>query len=81
VNPVAGAIVSTSLDNRTATTDAAGHFDLVTAAGQHECEPYTLTITASGHPRYSKTWRQGGKNMGQTFVLAKGDPAPPPCEP
>jgi hypothetical protein len=74
INPVVGAIVSTSLDSRTATTDANGRFDLVSTAPHKKCAPYLVTITAAGHPTYSVQWTTGGKQTGQTFVLSTGDP-------
>jgi hypothetical protein len=54
-NAVAGAVVSTSLDPKTATTDGGGNFDLITATLESDmkCRTYTLTITAAGLPTYS----------------------------
>jgi hypothetical protein len=60
--PVAGAVVSTSIDATTATTDAAGRFLLTTNTLKKNfggCQPYTLTITAAGHPTYSVTGPHG----------------------
>ena len=55
MNPVSGAVVSTTLDSNTATTDTAGNFDLETTVPWSEiesCPTYTLTIAAAGHPTY-----------------------------
>jgi len=46
-SPVGAAVVSTSIDATTTTTDASGHFLLTTAVNQKDfdgCRPYTLTI-------------------------------------
>ncbi len=56
LEPLAGAIVSTTLDSATATTDGAGNFDLTTTLSRSridECLTYTITITAAGHPTYT----------------------------
>jgi hypothetical protein len=55
LQPVSGAIVSTSLDSVTATTDGAGNFDLVTTLLEKDahCKTYTLTISAAAQPTYS----------------------------
>lgn len=61
-NPVAAAVVSTSIDSATATTDAAGRFLLVTNMSKERfrgCQSYTLTITAAGHPTYNVTGPHG----------------------
>jgi hypothetical protein len=71
---VAGAVVATSLDAVTAASDASGHFDLVTTTRQG-CVPYTVTVTAAGHPTYSRTWTSLGRNRGIAFILANGDPS------
>jgi hypothetical protein len=78
--PVAGAVVSTSLDAATATTDASGHFDLKTLTPRNTltaCQRYTLTITAAGHPTYSVTgaWGNGTSTNG---VWALSPPVPSP---
>ena len=54
-NAVSGAVVSTSLDSKTATTDGNGNFELITTKkeSESECIAYTLTITAAGLPTYS----------------------------
>lgn len=56
LEPLTGAVVSTTLDGATTTTDTAGNFDLRTTLPLSqitECRTYTLTITASGHPAFS----------------------------
>jgi hypothetical protein len=77
--PVSGAVVGTSLNQSTATTDAAGHFDL--KAGlvvQGGCTPYTITITAAGMGTWSGTGAWGtGHVSGQTFYMADGGPKGP----
>ena len=55
-NAVVGAVVSTTLDSTTATTDSSGNFTLVTTKKESDMkcdQPYTLTITAAGLPTYS----------------------------
>lgn len=77
VDPVAGAVVSTSLDSATATTDASGRFRLVTKTGpakDYGCKPYTLTITAPGHPTYTMTGSWGSAGKDTTFCLSAGWP-------
>lgn len=88
--PVAGAVVSTSIDATTTTTDAAGRFLLTTNTLKKNwdgCRPYTLTITAAGHPTYSVTGSHGtgtgsgsGSGSGdqlykQLFALSPPTPA------
>jgi hypothetical protein len=54
--PVGGAVVSTSLDATTATTNSSGSLRLVTTtlrANVSDCMRRTVTITAAGHPTYS----------------------------
>jgi hypothetical protein len=53
--PVGGAVVSTTLDSVTATTDGAGNFDLTSTIPENvdECRTFTITITAGGHPTLS----------------------------
>ena len=78
MDPVNGAVVSTSLDSATATTDASGRFSLVTQtapAKDYGCKPYTLTIRASGYPTYSVTGTWGSHGKNQTFTMATSEPA------
>jgi hypothetical protein len=52
--PVAGAVVSTSMDSATAVTGGDGRFHLVTQTRRPApCHRYTLTITAGGWPTWS----------------------------
>lgn len=76
VEPVSGAVVSTSLDSTTAATDASGAFDLKTNApgSKGGCNVYTLTVTASGHRTYSTAASWGTHPTGQNIVLADGSP-------
>jgi len=53
--PVTGAVVSSSLDSTTAVTDGNGRFHLITQTRLKGCEPFTLTITASGWPTWVGT--------------------------
>lgn len=66
-DPVAGAVLSTSLDSATATTDASGRYTLVTNTKQDGCAPFTVTIRAAGRPTYigHGTWPP----TGQIFAL------------
>lgn len=84
MQPVAGAVVSTTLDSATATTDGAGNFDLTTTlprARIDECLTYTITITAAGHPTYTVNTRgfSGNQNEGsqhrQNFILSPPTPS------
>jgi hypothetical protein len=66
--PIAGAVVSTSLDAQTATTDAAGHFFLQTSTlANYSTTPYTITISKTGYPTFSQLWNWGDHPTGQTF--------------
>jgi hypothetical protein len=76
INPVAGAVVSTSLDSRTATTDASGTFDLQTntaVSSNTSSECYTITITAPGLPTYSQ-FAEWGHPSNQIFTLSPPSP-------
>ena len=57
--PVGGAVVSTTLDSVTATTDGSGSFNLVTTIPEKDgdCRTFTITITATGHPIYTVNTR------------------------
>jgi hypothetical protein len=48
VGPVSGAVVSTSVDSTTATTDATGHFRLMTINPVFSDEFYVVTVRANG---------------------------------
>ena len=68
--PIPGAMVSTSLDSETATTDEGGRFCLVTKTFPHFCcTPYTITISASGFETFSGTGIWGDHPTGQEFFL------------
>lgn len=77
VNPVAGAVVSTSLDAHTATTDAAGGFVLqtgTTATTSTQC--FTITITSQGLPTYSLHGLWGPQATTNTiFVMSPPSPS------
>jgi hypothetical protein len=78
INPVSGAVVSTSLDSRTATTDASGTFDLQTStavSSNQSSQCYTLTITAPGLPTYSLFGLWGGSPSNQVFILSPPVPS------
>ncbi|TWJ13875.1 carboxypeptidase-like regulatory domain-containing protein [Geobacter argillaceus] len=67
---VAGAVVGTSLDTVTTTTDANGHFFLQTnTAANYSSTPYTITITKTGYTTFSQPWNWGDHPMGQLFKL------------
>jgi hypothetical protein len=76
-DPVAGAVVSTSLDGTTATTGGDGRFSLTTGVRGDGCVPYTVTIRAAGHPTYSvtATWAHG---FGPPFTFTLSPPGPNP---
>lgn len=75
LSPVAGALISTSLDGATTTTDVSGDFELHTnqPAGGFGCRPFTLTVTAAGYPTYSRFGPWGGGTpwkMGLTWDIS-----------
>jgi hypothetical protein len=77
--PIAGAVVSTSLDSTTATTGADGRFNLVTQTRGNHCQVYTVTVTASGWPTYSGTGTFGsnsGSGSGLEFCFTPPRPMP-----
>ncbi len=64
--PIAGAVVSTSLDGRTTTTDSSGQFFLQTMTlANYSNTPYQVTITKSGFQNYSQnhTWGDQPRNL------------------
>lgn len=75
--PIGGAIVSTSLDSVTTTTDGSGAFDLKTNAPESKggCNVYTLTVTAAGHPTYSMAAAWGTHPVNQDIVLSPPSPS------
>lgn len=82
LEPVSGAVVSTTLDTATAATDGAGNFDLTTTLPRSridECLIYTITITAAGHPTYTVNTRgfsgnQQGNEHRQIFAMSPPTP-------
>jgi hypothetical protein len=83
LEPAAGAVVSTTLDSATASTDGAGNFDLTTALPRSrvgECLTYTITITAAGLPTYTVNTRgfsgneQEGSQHRQLFSISPPSP-------
>lgn len=70
--PIAGAVVSTSLDSQTATTDANGHFFLQTKTpANYSITKYTITVTKTGYATFSQLWTWGDHPVGQTFNFDK----------
>lgn len=73
MNPIPGAVVSTSLDSQTAVTDANGCFFLQTnTPATYSNTPYTITIIAPGYPTFSQTWVWGDHPVNQVFYLNTG---------
>jgi hypothetical protein len=82
IDPVAGAVVSTTLDSRTATTDASGTFDLQTStavSSNQSSQCYTITITAPGLPTFSVHGLWGGEPSNQVFILSPPSNGPMAC--
>lgn len=79
--PVAGAVISTSLDSVTATTDASGRFSLQTGTPYTSCQAFTVTIRAAGLPTYSDlgTWPPAPTN--QVFSLIPAMPSAEDTDP
>ena len=77
-DPIAGATVSTSLDSRTAVTDARGLFDLRTGVSTTAC--FTITVSAPGLPTYSERRRFGSDAIvAYTLGSIPQFPIPSPC--
>ena len=77
-DPVAGAVVSTSLNSKTVTTGANGSFDLQTGATATSC--YTLTISAPGLPSYVVQRKSGSTDLvAYTLGSSPQYPIPNPC--
>src|SRR5262245_36722563 len=53
-NPVAGAVVSTTLDSSTATSDGSGNFVLKTRTRPTRQQAFALKISAAGYPTYDR---------------------------
>ena len=68
--PIAGAVIGTSIDGQTATTDGSGSFRLETVAtGDWCCTPYTITVTASGFVTFSQSDVWGQHPLGHEYSL------------
>ena len=77
-DPVAGAVVSTSLSSQTATTDGNGFFELHTGSSSSSC--YTLTIARAGLPTFSASRKFGsGDIVRYTLASTPQFPIMPPC--
>ena len=79
--PVPGATVSTSLDEQTATSDAAGAFSLVTVTQKPVagCFEYTVSVTAPGRPTVSVTGDWGEKVVNAMLVVSQTPQMVPHC--
>lgn len=68
--PIVGAVISTSLDTQTATTDAAGNFKLSSKSPvSGGSAVYTVNIKANGYQPFSKSFAWGDHPAGQKFYL------------
>ena len=68
--PVAGAVVGTDLDGRTAVTDAAGRFFLETdTPANYAATPYTITVTSGSQAKSFGPGVWGDQPRGQQFDL------------
>lgn len=68
--PIQSAVISTSLDSQTTTSDQNGYFELETQTeANYSSTPYTITITASGYTTYSVYHTWGDHPSSQTFYL------------
>lgn len=67
-SPISGAVVSTSLDSRTTTTDGSGHFRLETATGGN-VQVYRVTVTTAGCQTYNNESGWGAHPTGLTLQL------------
>jgi hypothetical protein len=63
VNPEVGAVISTSLDSATTTSDSSGNFVLRTNT-ETVRQAFTLRITAAGYPTYDRVgcWQSGASH-------------------
>jgi hypothetical protein len=73
VDPVAGAVISTSLDSATATSDGSGNFVLRTTRGSGG-QAFQLRISAAGYPTYDRSGCWGGPNYKIALVWNDADP-------
>lgn len=72
--PIEGAVVGTSIDGQTATTDAAGRFFLETeATGDFGSTEYTITVTAAGFETLNESNLWGQNPTGLEFFLVPVD--------
>ncbi len=71
-DPISGAVVSTSLDAATATTNSQGKFVLQTTSLEETYgdTQYTITVTATGYTTSSSAWFWGSYPYNQEFWLA-----------
>ena len=68
---IQGAVVATSLDNQTATTDASGYFFLQTVTpANYSSTPYEIRITKSGFQTFRQTNVWGDQPRNQQFFLS-----------
>jgi hypothetical protein len=77
VGPVAGAIVTTSVDATTALTDANGHFQMRTVSPVFSDEFYTVSVRASDVTVTDRTMLKNGVNNlppRVSFVLSPPQP-------
>ena len=79
-NRVAGAIVSTSLDDETTTTEVDGSFELVTTADADEwaCEEYTISVEADGFQMWDLDAKWPKSPIILVITLAPPTPDAPP---
>ena len=78
--PVPGAVISTSLDSKTTTTNANGAFELQTDTASSVGNCFTLTISATGFPTYSTGgWKGNSAKTAVTFTLAPPQPPMAGC--
>lgn len=67
---ISGAVVSTSLDSMTATTDALGAFSLQTSTeANYSSTPYIINISAEGYETFSSEGVWGDHPENQSFYL------------
>lgn len=69
MTPIAGAIVGTSLDSNTVTTDANGNFFLQTSTVNSSNLSYSIIITNAGYQTYNQSGNWGDRPRNQTFDL------------
>ncbi len=70
--PIQGAVVGTSLDSITATTDVNGSFQLITNTPAHySSTAYMIVIRASGYQTGGGTWVWGDHPINQVFCCSK----------